>query len=176
MASNPSDKQHMNNSDENLRDIARHHRWVMIALAATSIYYFVALPLNLLPSLGPCGLSGLPFMVSLFVFIAIKLYSLTSFVRLSESLNDPVIVSIIQFLLMFVFLIDVAILAIAALPRALTVRAAGVNIRWYWISPTLVSRQMSAELCTRCGYNLTGNVSGRCPECGTPTERAASPL
>lgn len=21
--------------------------------------------------------------------------------------------------------------------------------------------------CTRCGYNLTGNVSGRCPECGT---------
>ena len=22
-------------------------------------------------------------------------------------------------------------------------------------------------LCTQCGYNLTGNVSGRCPECGT---------
>jgi hypothetical protein len=21
--------------------------------------------------------------------------------------------------------------------------------------------------CRRCGYNLTGNVSGRCPECGT---------
>ena len=23
-------------------------------------------------------------------------------------------------------------------------------------------------LCTGCGYNLTGNVSGRCPECFTP--------
>ena len=23
--------------------------------------------------------------------------------------------------------------------------------------------------CRRCGYDLTGNVSGRCPECGTPT-------
>jgi hypothetical protein len=22
--------------------------------------------------------------------------------------------------------------------------------------------------CTRCAYNLTGNVSGSCPECGTP--------
>jgi hypothetical protein len=22
--------------------------------------------------------------------------------------------------------------------------------------------------CQRCGYNLTGNVSGMCPECGTP--------
>jgi hypothetical protein len=23
--------------------------------------------------------------------------------------------------------------------------------------------------CQNCGYNLTGNVSGRCPECGEPT-------
>ena len=23
--------------------------------------------------------------------------------------------------------------------------------------------------CVRCGYDLTGNVSGRCPECGTAT-------
>jgi ribosomal protein L37E len=23
--------------------------------------------------------------------------------------------------------------------------------------------------CRRCGYNLTGNISGRCPECGAPT-------
>ncbi len=22
--------------------------------------------------------------------------------------------------------------------------------------------------CSHCGYNLTGNVSGTCPECGTP--------
>lgn len=24
--------------------------------------------------------------------------------------------------------------------------------------------------CVRCGYNLTGNVSGTCPECGSPTD------
>lgn len=24
--------------------------------------------------------------------------------------------------------------------------------------------------CHVCGYNLTGNVSGRCPECGTPVD------
>jgi hypothetical protein len=24
--------------------------------------------------------------------------------------------------------------------------------------------------CQKCGYDLTGNVSGICPECGTPTE------
>jgi hypothetical protein len=35
-------------------------------------------------------------------------------------------------------------------------------------------RQILPDHC-RCGYNLTGNVSGVCPECGTPvTEQAAS--
>lgn len=28
-------------------------------------------------------------------------------------------------------------------------------------------RRHRPGLCKRCGYNLTGNVSGRCPECGT---------
>jgi hypothetical protein len=27
--------------------------------------------------------------------------------------------------------------------------------------------------CQTCGYDLTGNVSGICPECGTPIERRA---
>ena len=27
---------------------------------------------------------------------------------------------------------------------------------------------VSPSGCTECGYNLTGNTSGTCPECGTP--------
>ena len=27
---------------------------------------------------------------------------------------------------------------------------------------------LNSVKCRECGYNLTGNVSGRCPECGTP--------
>ncbi|MEE8170708.1 MAG: hypothetical protein V3T70_09180, partial [Phycisphaerae bacterium] len=30
---------------------------------------------------------------------------------------------------------------------------------------------VSAHCCEECGYNLTGNVSGICPECGTPVTR-----
>ena len=33
-------------------------------------------------------------------------------------------------------------------------------------------RRTKAGLCTRCGYNLTGNTSGICPECGTPVAKA----
>lgn len=33
---------------------------------------------------------------------------------------------------------------------------------------TLKSRFTSDPLCAKCEYNLTGNLSGICPECGTP--------
>lgn len=29
-------------------------------------------------------------------------------------------------------------------------------------------RRSQEPVCNRCGYNLTGNISGICPECGTP--------
>ncbi len=30
------------------------------------------------------------------------------------------------------------------------------------------------EQCENCGYDLTGNVSGICPECGTPVSEGSS--
>ena len=32
-----------------------------------------------------------------------------------------------------------------------------------------LDRRYRKGCCQKCGYNLTGNVSGTCPECGTPT-------
>jgi hypothetical protein len=45
---------------------------------------------------------------------------------------------------------------------------------YVWMLPPLP--RYPAAHCSHCGYNLTGNVSGVCPECSTPvTEHAASP-
>jgi hypothetical protein len=33
-------------------------------------------------------------------------------------------------------------------------------------------RRPPPGLCRRCGYDLTGNVSGRCPECGTAVAKS----
>ena len=51
---------------------------------------------------------------------------------------------------------------------------AGIGIAlWVWALRTetraLVHRDRDRlGLCRACGYNLTGNTSGVCPECGTP--------
>jgi len=38
---------------------------------------------------------------------------------------------------------------------------------WSRLRYSGLRRQMG--LCVRCGYDLTGNMTGTCPECGTPT-------
>jgi hypothetical protein len=43
--------------------------------------------------------------------------------------------------------------------------ALGVLLRWRLIQ---VSERGTHPRCKRCGYDLTGSVTGRCSECGTP--------
>lgn len=40
----------------------------------------------------------------------------------------------------------------------ISMKPSGKIVVWYWGKP---------ENCPKCGYDLTGNASGRCPECGT---------
>jgi hypothetical protein len=45
---------------------------------------------------------------------------------------------------------------------------------WMAVVAKRAARLATQPRCDQCGYDLTGNVSGKCPECGTPTGRAAS--
>ncbi len=46
-------------------------------------------------------------------------------------------------------------------------RRAGVRVGFLGAKDSDVVRRLSPFLCLTCGYNLTGNVSGICPECGS---------
>lgn len=45
---------------------------------------------------------------------------------------------------------------------------AGPFIGAYLLDQAIEARRRREPSCRACGYNLTGNVSGVCPECGTP--------
>jgi hypothetical protein len=49
-----------------------------------------------------------------------------------------------------------------------TVLVLGAVSALLWI---LDHRRISPGHCGKCGYDLTGNVSGRCPECGVAVEK-----
>lgn len=49
----------------------------------------------------------------------------------------------------------------------------GLDVGFWGVSDEVVVQQLSADSCSKCGYNLTGNVSGVCPECGQVIHRAA---
>lgn len=36
-----------------------------------------------------------------------------------------------------------------------------------WCRELIASFHWRKGCCLKCGYDLTGNISGRCPECGT---------
>jgi hypothetical protein len=54
-----------------------------------------------------------------------------------------------------------AVTVTSAVPPVLS---ASLGLKRHW-----TSRRRRAGQCRCCGYNLTGNVSGVCPECGHPT-------
>jgi hypothetical protein len=49
------------------------------------------------------------------------------------------------------------------------------SLTWYWWAVLVAGGDLAGlawPRCESCGYNLTGNTSGRCPECGTAIGRA----
>jgi hypothetical protein len=52
---------------------------------------------------------------------------------------------------------------VAIIPLWIPLALLGTPTLLFW---WLDRRRIPAGHCRKCGYNLTGNVSGRCPECG----------
>jgi hypothetical protein len=55
-----------------------------------------------------------------------------------------------------------------------TLQKAGVRVGFMGVNESDLERALDPMLCKGCGYNLTGNVTGLCPECGRAAGNAAT--
>lgn len=59
-------------------------------------------------------------------------------------------------------LADIIICVAGGLPLLV----AGLVSWWMYVTMRWEDAEVGGRYCVQCGYDLTGNVSGRCPECG----------
>jgi hypothetical protein len=68
---------------------------------------------------------------------------------------------------------DIAWTASLNAPHWLVVALTAIFAASFWWLRGRCRRKFGRNGCPACGYNLTGNTSGVCPECGTPVPRKA---
>lgn len=64
--------------------------------------------------------------------------------------------------------ISLLMLVVVNLYATKALRDAGLKVGLMGISDDEVVRGLAPFICRNCGYSLIGNISGVCPECGTP--------
>ena len=85
-----------------------------------------------------------------------------------RALRTNVIVICVMAIVMLVPLVNLAVLFMENSHATKLLKKHGLRVRLFGVKDEDVVRNLARDLCHTCGYNLTGNVSGICPECGTP--------
>lgn len=105
-----------------------------------------------------------------FLLPALALMALIGTVLLMSALRRHVVWCILLGLLMFVPLLGLLILISVNGQATRALQQAGVRVGFLGARRDDVDRVIHASLCNACGYDLTGNTSGRCPECSVAVQ------
>jgi len=114
---------------------------------------------------------GLPpvFMLPVVIVYWLLLISIVvSVLRLLAGLRVHAIWHILCALLLIAPCINLLVLLVVNGRATRALKDAGLHVGLMGVKDDQLLRKLSVHLCRQCGYDLTGNVSGRCPECGTP--------
>jgi hypothetical protein len=71
--------------------------------------------------------------------------------------------------------VDLILLVLINESATITLREAGLRVGLTGVKQDDLERVLNPALCTGCGYELMGNVSGICHECGREVERFDRP-
>jgi len=102
--------------------------------------------------------------------VAIQILMVVGVVLLLWARGSHILLIILCGLLMLAPCVSLLVLVLVNMSATHALRRAGVRVGFMGVKDEDVERIINPDLCTGCGYNLTGNVSGYCPECGRALE------
>ena len=146
-----------------LRKLAQRQRW-MIWLVLISL-------LSQILPLMPWGEYGVVAVIAgLLLQFATYVLMIVGVVLVLIARGNHILMVILCGILMLAPCANLFVLVLVNMSTTHTLRQAGLHVGFMGVNPEEVERVLNPELCSHCGYNLTGNVSGFCTECGRPVE------
>lgn len=159
-------------------DVARCHRRLANSIIVFAVTVVLLLVVNVsavgswafvpeMVAIGILWLSQFAWLLLLLLWGAIFVYAGYFSVRAVENS----LISLVLLAACFVPIVQVLVgIAFCWTLRAQW-RRHGIEASWRGLSRATLDELMSTDHCRACGYDLTGNVSGVCPECGTIMKR-----
>jgi hypothetical protein len=152
-----------------LRKAARHQRhllWFILAALLLQFTPCIFAPFMVLPGVD---------MLWLLAMLALSAVIIVYVINMLAALGTHIVLRILFVFLLLAPCISLLALLIANRIAISKMRKAGLRVGLMGVSDEQVVRHLGTYRCRQCGYSLIGNVSGRCPECGTPVA-AGTPL
>jgi hypothetical protein len=151
-----------------MRLVAKWQRRLRGALLLAFAGY---LPLMLVTNLGlprPRDFS-IPLLI-MYVFVVTIM--LISTLQLMRALRMTKVAIVVCAFLLLTYYAGLPLMLGINMMASVALRGAGLKVGFLGVKDEDVVRLLSPNLCRQCAYDLTGNVSGRCPECGAAISRA----
>jgi len=116
--------------------------------------------------IGPYLNNGLVIVAWIILIWAMRITIIVGVVLLMSALGRHIVWRVLYCLFCLVPLINLILLLLINNHANKVLKKAGVRVGLMGARDEDVRRIVESEVCSTCGYDLTGNVSGVCPECG----------
>ncbi len=137
--------------------------WVLVGVAGVLLCFGIALAQQFSDLAERVGL--VCFFIYLFLYVC-QLYLI-----IGLAVNYPVAYSLlwsVVILLAFTPLVQWVTGVVLCVILLRDWRQQGLEVHWYGPTTAALRAMEVRKLCQQCEYDLTGNESGVCPECGSP--------
>jgi len=150
-----------------LRALAQRQRWMiwLVALVILSQCLMFWGPLTGYQQVGIILIFGM-----VLLRLVIYVLMIVGVVLLLHAQGNHILMIVMCGILMVAPCANLLLLMLVNMSVTRTLKRAGIHVGLLGANLDEVERILNPMLCRGCGYDLTGNVSGICPECGRPID------